>query len=396
MQVVRLLHKLSGECLGEVHGRRMSALWAGVDALLRGQRLWLTALGRHVGGPSEKHGIKRMDRLLGNRHLWVERRGFYRWIGRLAVRGCRTPVVLVDWCELEGRGGLKLLRAAVAVGGRALPIYEELHAVAGDTEVHRRFLARLGEVLGPRCVPILVTDAGFRAWWFELVDERGWFYVGRARNREYLRWTSGGRWFPNKRLHGRASARPKSLAKLWLCRSRPLTTRFYLYRGKAKGRIRVNLSGKRSRRTDSKRKAARGREPWLLVSNLPSAYATAKRVVRIYRTRMQIEESFRDLKAPRCGFAMREHLGRNLERTANLLLIAALGMLATWLMGLHGYAHGLHRSLQANTEQKRRVLSTFFVGRRLLSQALAVTDRDLRRALALLRADICAQLPDEV
>lgn len=393
MQVVRFLHKLSRECLEEVHGCRMSALWAGVDALLRGQRLWLTALGRHAGSTSEKHGIKRMDRLLGNRHLRLERRGFYRWIGRLAVRGCRTPVVLVDWCELEGRGELKLLRAAVAVGGRALPIYEELHARAGDTEVHRRFLERLGEVLGPRCTPILVTDAGFRAWWYALVEAFGWSYVGRVRNREYLRWGAGGRWFSNKRLHARASRRPRALGALWLSKSRPVLTRFYLHRGRAKGRIKRNLQGQRSRKTESKRHAVREREPWLLVSNLPRRYATARRVVAIYRTRMQIEESFRDLKAPRCGFAMREHRGRDLERTANLLLIAALGMLATWLMGLYGYAHGLHRKLQANTERRRRVLSTFFVGRRLLSQALAVTAKDLSNALILLHADIRAQLP---
>ena len=393
MHAVRLLHKMSGDCLEAVHARRLAAVWAGVEALLKGQRLWLTALGRHVGGTSEKHGIKRIDRLLGNGHLRPERAAFYGWIGRHLVRGCRRPVILVDGCELEGRGELKLLRAAVAVGGRALPLYEELHEVALDTEGHRRFLNRLSQVLGPRCCPILVTDAGFRAWWYELVQARGWSYVGWVRNREYLRWERGGRWFPNKRLHIRASARAKSLGALWLCRSRPMKTHFYLYRGKAKGRVRVNFAGERSRATDSKRKAASGREPWLLASNLPIAYATAKRVVRLYRTRMQIEESFRDLKAPRCGFAMREHQGRDLERTANLLLIAALGMLATWLMGLLGYARNLHRNLQANTERRRRVLSTFFVGRRLLSQSLAVTARDIRDALALVRSDISAQLP---
>lgn len=393
MHAVRLLHRMSGECLGGIHARRLAAVWSGVDALLKGQRLWLTALGRHVGGKSEKHGIKRIDRLLGNGHLRLERGEFYGWLGRLLVRGCRHPVVLIDGCELEGRGELKLLRAAVAVGGRALPVYEELHGAVLDTAGYRRFLERLATVLGPACVPILVTDAGFRAWWFALVAERGWRYVGRVRNREYVRWASGGRWFPNKRLHVRVSARAKLLGALWLSKSRPIETRFYLYRGKAKGRIRANLKGERSRRTDSKRKAARGREPWLLASNLPLAYATAKGVVRIYRTRMQIEESFRDLKAPRCGFAMREHQGRDVERTANLLLIAALGVLATWLMGLHGYAHGLHRRLQANTERKRRVLSTFFVGRRLLHRALAVTVRDLRQALACLRRDIRAQLP---
>ncbi len=75
------------------------------------------------------------------------------------------------------------------------------------------------------------------------------------------------------------------------------------------------------------------------------------------------------------------------------MLIAALGMLAAWLMALLGYAKNLHRQLQANTERKRRGLSTFFVGRRLLSQSLAVTARDIRDALVLLRSDIRAQLP---
>jgi hypothetical protein len=28
----------------------------------------------------------------------------------------------------------------------------------------------LARVLGPECEPILVTDAWFRVWWFELVE----------------------------------------------------------------------------------------------------------------------------------------------------------------------------------------------------------------------------------
>ncbi len=60
MQVVKFLHKLSGKCLGRVHSRRHEAVWIGVSALLRGKRLWLTAMGRHVGGRvDEKHSIKR-------------------------------------------------------------------------------------------------------------------------------------------------------------------------------------------------------------------------------------------------------------------------------------------------------------------------------------------------
>jgi hypothetical protein len=394
MQVIKLLHKLSGKYLEGVHSYRHEAVWVGVNALLRGKRLWLTALGRHVGGGvEEKHSIKRMDRLLGNRHLGGERLDWYRWLARLVLGGCRRPVILVDWSDLDDQKCLYVLRAAVAVGGRALPIYEEVHERVGGTRMHRRFLKRLGWVLGPLCWPILVTDAGFRVWWYELVEARGWGYVGRVRNRELLQWPSGGKWFSNKRLHERASGRPKALGGMWLSKTRPLWTEFYLYKGKAKGRVKRTRMGERCRSAQSNKHAAREREPWLLVSNLPDSSHTAKRVVNTFRTRMQIEESFRDLKSPRHGFALRENLGRGLQRTANLLLIAALGVLATWLMGLHGYARNLHRGLQANTERRRRVLSVFFVGRRLLARALRVTVYDLRLAIRILNEDVLTQVP---
>ena len=87
------------------------------------------------------------------------------------------------------------------------------------------------------------------------------------------------------------------------------------------------------------------REPWLLVSNLEPRRNLAKLVVAIYRERMAIEQSFRDLKAHRHGFALRQNLGRDASRVANLLLIAALAMLATWLTGIVGQQRGLVRGL---------------------------------------------------
>lgn len=87
-------------------------------------------------------------------------------------------------------------------------------------------------------------------------------------------------------------------------------------------------------------------------------------MVAIYRARMAIEQSFRDLKAHRHGFALRQNLGRDAARVANLLLIAALAMLATWLTGLVGQQRGLVRDLQAKTERRAPVLSIFFYGAR--------------------------------
>ena len=96
---------------------------------------------------------------------------------------------------------------------------------------------------------------------------------------------------------------------------------------------------------------------------------------------MTIEEAFRDLKAPRHGFAFRYNLGRNPGRVANLLLIAALASLALWLIGLVGIQRQLHYGLQANTERRRPVLSVIFIGKRLLKQRLRITRAELQQAI---------------
>tara|TARA_R110002096_G_scaffold37875_2_gene104944 strand:+ start:897 stop:1100 length:204 start_codon:yes stop_codon:yes gene_type:complete len=52
-----------------------------VEALLEGQTLTVTALGRHSQRlTSAKHTIKQSDRLVGNTHLETERVHFYRAI----------------------------------------------------------------------------------------------------------------------------------------------------------------------------------------------------------------------------------------------------------------------------------------------------------------------------
>lgn len=392
MHAVRLLHKWGREGLEEVHAYRREAVWTGVRALLKGRQLWLTALGRGIGGRvQEKHSIKRMDRLLGNVHLSGERLVWYRWIARQVVRGNRCPVVLVDWTDLDEDQGLVLLRAAVAVNGRALPIYEEVHEHEGDARMHRRFLDQLSRVLGPRCEPILVTDAWFRVWWFELVAERGWSYVGRVRNREHVQWVTGGQWFRNRQLHARATSRPTALGHARLSTSRAHEVALYLYRGKTKRRVKLNRRGTRAKGSREDKFARSNREPWLLASNLDGI--TARQVVELYRTRMQIEEAFRDLKAPRHGFAFRQNMGRQPERVANLLLLAALGMLTTWLMGLIAQARGLHHGMQANTVRNRRVLSVFFVGTRLLTKNLRVRLQELKQALQALQTHAHEQRP---
>lgn len=383
MHALELLHKRLSAELPQMHRSRLRALLAGVAGLLRGEGLWLSEVGRHLpGGAGEKHRIKRVDRLLANRHLHGERRAVYGWMARMLVGTTRHPCIVVDWSDVGPDKKLFLLRAAVSVGGRAVTLYEEVHSRCHHRDDTRAFLEHLGEVLPPSCVPVVVTDAGFRSPWFRAVEERGWFYVGRVRNRDYACWQGSDEWFPVKDLYSRATGRPRALGAMKLPRYAPFETRAYVYRKGAKGRVDKTYTGRRRRAHSSRKHAARKREPWLLVSNLPPTRHVAKRVVDIYRDRMSIEEAFRDLKAHRHGFAFRSNLGRHPQRVANLLLIAALATLALWLTGLVGIARGRDRLLQANTERRRRVLSVVFIGRRLRSAMRDLRRRELDQALA--------------
>lgn len=389
MHALRMLHKGLSEGLPEIHGARLRALMAAVEGLVKGGSLWLSELGRHLPGRAkEKHKIKRIDRLLGNVHLDGERRQLYGWLARQLIGGCRHPNLIVDWSDVDAARSLFILRAAVSVGGRALPVYEEVHTRSQHPADERQFLEHLAALLPVGCQPVIVTDAGFRGPWFHAVTAHGWFYVGRVRNRNLVRFAAQTQWFAVNELYQQASSTPRALGTVSLNRSAPWATQAYLFRKRSQGRHRLTVHGLRRRNAQSEKHAKAEREPWLLVSNLPQRRNIAKQVVSIYRDRMSIEEAFRDLKAPRHGFAFRFNLGRNPTRVAILLLIAAFASFALWLVGLVGIQRRLDRGLQANTERRRHVLSVMFIGKRLTQQRLTIKNSDLRHALKSLQHDV--------
>lgn len=386
MQAVKLLHDQMKAAVPTMHAVRMASLFAHVEGLLRGESLSVTSVGR--GGPGksdEKHKIKRADRLVGNRHLNAERQATYGWISRVLIGHAQQPLLLVDWSDVDPAQTLYLLRAAVVIEGRALPVYEEVHTRYHHPEDTARFLRRLAALLPAGCRPVIVTDAGFKTPWYRVVEALGWYYLGRVRSRDHICLVGRDEWLPNKALHDQATGKPKALGEVLLARSVALPTRAYLYKQPARGRSKRGVHGQRRRNAASLKHATGATEPWLLVSNLDPGNKIAQAVVALYSRRMAIEQSFRDLKAHRHGFAFRQNLGRNAARVANLLLIAALGTLATWVMGTAGQQLGLARGLQANTERRMTVLSVFFIGTRLLKQGFQCalsTLRDAQRRLS--------------
>jgi hypothetical protein len=385
MHAEKVSHKILKNTCAWMHTTRRKALEENVLAAIRERRLSVTGLGRAINSEArEKHCIKRADRLIGNPHLYREYRDVYLSFTRIILGSIKRPVILIDWSDLDPRKEYFLLRAAVAVDGRSLSLYEEVHGLDAKErpDVHRRFLHRLKSLLPDTCRPILVTDAGFRTPWFTLVAQMGWDWVGRLRNRHLVRVSEQDKWFRSNEFYALATATPKHLGRMQLTRRGPISCHFVLHKGKPKGRSKWTTAGERACSAQSEKCAQREREPWLLVTSLPATAKLAKRVVNIYKTRMQVEEAFRDVKSVRFGIGFELNLSRSAERIQILLLVAMIATFVLWLLGMAARFTGQHLQYQANSIRRRNVLSVIYLGLRIARDRRFQFDLDVLPCVA--------------
>ncbi len=387
MHALRLLHRIIRQACPQVHAVRLKALMASVGALLVGRQMSLSGLGRALESDARvKHNIKRVDRLVGNRHLQSERHALYKTIATVVLGQARRPVIILDWSDMREDRSWQLLRAAVPVGGRALTLYEEVHplSVYDNRQVRRRFLAHLRDILPPGCCPILVTDAGFRTPWFKQVERMGWDWVGRVRGRTHYRLDNEGSWQPCRTLHVTATSRLRHIGSVELTQKHPLACDLYLVKNNKRGRQLLTCRGTRARGGRSLANERRQREPWVLVTSLGAR--AAKQVMRCYQLRMQIEESFRDMKNARLGLYFRSARSNSAQRLSILVLIGTLATLVAWLVGHTMQRFGLQRHYQANTTRHRPVLSTFFLGlQSFRTKTLTLTITDIEQSMTALQ-----------
>src|SRR5829696_310644 len=98
--VVPVLDRWLRRACPAIHAVRASAVVAVVEALVLGAKLALTSLGRNLRSRAfAKHCIKRVDRLLGNRHLHAERLDIYRAIAHWLLATTPRPIILIDWAD---------------------------------------------------------------------------------------------------------------------------------------------------------------------------------------------------------------------------------------------------------------------------------------------------------
>lgn len=383
MREFQMVHQALYQNCPELHKKRLDTLMTAVQALQSSDTLTLTSLGRHIGNDTQvKHSIKRMDRFLGNHHLHTERACVYRWLARFSCAANPMPVVLIDWADVREQQRLMVLRASVAMKGRSVTLYERTFTLTAHntTSAHKQFLDELQSVLPKDCCPLLVTDAGFKNPWFRAVEAKGWYWLGRVRGQTQLAAATHNNWKPVTALYAQASSRAKALGSYRLTRRDKLGCQLYLYRSKPKGRKSQRSTTTNSHHPASAEYSRSARQPWVLATNLPGGALTAKQVVAHYRKRMQIEETFRDLKSPAFGFGLRHSRSRCPKRFDIMLLIALLLELVLHWVGLFARRAGWHKHFQANTIRNRNVLSLPRLGKEVLRRGrryrLRVRDTD--------------------
>jgi hypothetical protein len=117
-------------------------------------------------------------------------------------------------------------------------------------------------------------------------------------------------------------------------------------------------------------------------------HLSAQAVVAVYAQRMQIEESFRDLKSERFGLGFSASRSTQKNRLGVLLLIACLASFVLRLIGEVGKARQLEFKFQSNTRRSRPVLSVITLALQLIQHGMVAFPLcELGAALERLRYD---------
>lgn len=352
-----------------MHSTRRKSLFSCVESLLHSSDATVTSIGRGIYSKAkEKHRIKQADRLLSNTHLNDDAFDIYSSFAKSLIPHGSKPLILIDWSDLDNNKRNFLIRASLVCNSkRGIPIYEEVHGIGTKEKpkTHKLFLQNLVKIVPEYCVPIIITDAGFKVPWFKQVQALGWDFVGRTRlpNMYSL---DNENWFNLKELYAKATTRPKTI-KGYITRSNSLAVNMTVYKEKPKGRKDLNRTGI-PRRNSASRKSSQGViDPWVITTSLKVKPNLGKKLIQMYKTRMQIEEGFKDMKCVRTGQKMGLHGSYKTKRISNLVLLTTLANWVNYVCGTIVLNLKNQYEYQANTTKTKRVLSVIFLGRRLLN-----------------------------
>ena len=211
-----------------------------------------------------------------------------------------------------------------------------------------------------------MTDAGFRNTWFRLIAAQGWQWLGRVRNRDFVRKTEAEDWQSAKLLYQQARTVAANLGAFETVRNSPLKCRLVLVKHAPKGRKHRYASGKVKNNSTARKIASRYREPWLLSCSPSLGHLSAAAVVRLYAQRMRIEEEFRDTKNVVLGAGLALSKSQGQQRLQALLLIGHIAQVAKRLIGEAAKSAQLYLQLTSTCRKDRAELSVMMLAKRVI------------------------------
>lgn len=351
----------------EMHQKRAESIAMAVFGCMQTNRLGSAAIGTAMAtarGKSAKHGIKQVDRLVGNDKFDVEDffRGHVPWI----VGGRREIVVSLDWTEYASDGHSRIAINLVTRHGRATPLVwltvpsKSLKDRRNDYEDEALLL--LSRVLPCGVGVTVLADRGFGdEKLYRFLQELQWDFVIRFRGCILVETQEGER-DKAKNLVPRNG------------RIRELSNARVTHKGTQVGAVVL-----------VKQKGMK--EPWFLATSLTGR---KDRVVKLYGRRFTCEENFRDEKDDRFGLGFKQTRVSTCQRRDRFLAISTLATVLLTLLGAAGEALGIDRHLKPSTT-RRRVHSLFRQGRHYMQGVMKEHAEALRRLLW----NLIAQQPSE-
>ena len=365
----QLRNHLREEC-DAIYATRLDALLDVAYALQKSNDLCLSRMGRKLPGEiGIKHKIKKVDRLEGNKHLHTELNELYRGLSSYVfafTNQIKTLPIVVDLCFVKDDRAIQMLSAEIATKGRTIPLYRE---VFGEGSLKKRAKEFLGNL--KRCIPegrevVIVMDAGFFEDWFTEIELLKWHWICRIRQGRSIKLAERDDWMSIKDFIEEVGTKTKSYKDVLLTKAHHHSCRLVTtYKKNILKRRTETSSLKKVREIGNRAYLRSAKEPWILATNLPESYK-ATEIINLYKKRMQIEESFRDMKSHQFGLSGRDIRTTNIDRWGVKMLLAAIVQIVYWVVGVIGHQQGMQKYFQVNTVKDKKIFSNFTLGQLII------------------------------
>jgi hypothetical protein len=386
---IKLIHNhLINDC-PEIHAVRLQSVMDIASALQKSQNLSMASMGRKVDSSSNiKNKIKKVDRLESNRHLHGELEVLYSGLSQYVFKYISyeaSAPVIIDVCYLKDNCAVQMLSAEIALKGRSLPLYRDVFNQGELKKRASKFISTLKELLPSNKPVIIIMDAAFGEDWLKAIELAGWHWLVRIRQGKNIQLESNTEWVSVKDFIPTIGLRSKCYKDAQIMVKHGRRCRLVTVRKSAKKDRRKPQFMPRNDKAGNNSFRLSAKEPWILATNLPNEYNTTH-IINLYKKRMQIEESFRDMKSHRFGLSGRYISTTCVYRWGVKMLLASIVQIVFWIIGVIGHSQNFQKVFQANTVKDKKVFSYFFLGQLIVEHdkldELIIDYKNIREIIA--------------